>query len=190
MRLEPLEIEGAWIAESTVWTDDRGSFREWFKASDVVNATGIYFSVEQANLSHSNQGVIRGIHYSLAPMGQSKWVTCIQGSILDVIIDIRPNSPTYRKYQILKLTSNEGRAVLIGNGLGHGFIALEENTLVSYLLSSPYAPEFEFEIHPTDSELNIDWQLELIGGRGTIISTKDANAPTLAERLAQGKLPK
>ena len=73
--------------------------------------------------------------------------------------------------------------------MGHGFIALEDNTSISYLLSSPYSPEFEFEIQPTDPELNIDWHLQLIGGVGVVISSKDAQAPTLAERLAEGKLP-
>ena len=190
MKLTPLEIEGAWLAESPVWSDERGSFREWFKAEDVKAVTGYDFSIQQANISQSQRGVIRGIHYSLAPQGQAKWVTCVQGSIIDVVVDIRPKSPTYKKYIAVDLQGNEGRALLIGPGLGHGFIALEDNTSISYLLSSPYSPEFEFEIKPTDPELNIDWHLQLIGGVGVVISSKDAQAPTLAERFAEGKLPK
>jgi dTDP-4-dehydrorhamnose 3,5-epimerase len=190
MKLTPLGIEGAWIAESPVWSDERGFFREWFKSGDIKADTGIDFSIQQANISQSQRGVIRGIHYSLASQGQAKWVTCVIGSILDVVVDIRPNSPTYKKYVAVELKGNEGRALLIGAGLGHGFLALEDNTTISYLLSSPYSPEFELEIQPTDPEINIDWHLSLIGGVGVIVSPKDAQAPTLAERLAEGKLPK
>ena len=190
MKLTPLDIDGVWLAESPVWSDDRGFFREWFKSEDVKAATGIDFSIQQANISQSQRGVIRGIHYSLAPQGQAKWVTCVQGSILDVVVDIRPKSPTYKKHIVVDLQGNEGRALLIGPGLGHGFLALEDNTSISYLLSSPYSPDVEYEIQPTDPELNIDWHLQLIGGVGVVISDKDAQAPTLAERLAEGKLPK
>lgn len=190
MELTPLGIEGAWLAESPVWSDDRGFFREWFKSGDIQADTGINFSIQQANISQSQRGVIRGIHYSLAPHGQAKWVTCVIGSILDVVVDIRPNSPTYKKYIAVELKGNEGRALLIGPGLGHGFLALEDNTAISYLLSSPYSPEFELGIQPTDPEINIDWHLNLIGGVGIIVSPKDAQAPTLAERLAEGRLPK
>jgi dTDP-4-dehydrorhamnose 3,5-epimerase len=190
MKLTPLGIDGAWLAESPVWRDERGFLREWFRNEGVKAATGNDFSIQQANISQSQRGVIRGIHYSLAPQGQAKWVTCIQGSVLDVVVDIRPNSPTYKKSEVVDLNGSEGRALLIGSGLGHGFLALEDNTTISYLLSSPYSPEFEFEIQPTDPELNINWHLELIGGVGVVASPKDAQAPTLAERLAEGKLPK
>ena len=190
MELKPLGIDGVWLAESPLWSDERGFFREWFKSGDVKAATGIDFSIQQANISQSQLGVIRGIHYSLAPQGQAKWITCVSGSILDVVVDIRPNSPTYKEYVAVDLKGNEGRALLIGTGLGHGFLALEDNTSISYLLSQPYSPEFEFEIRPTDPELNINWRLELIGGVGVVVSPKDAQAPTLAERLAEGKLPR
>jgi len=189
MELTPLGIEGVWLAESPVWSDDRGFFREWFKSTDVKNATGRDFGIEQANISLSSRGTLRGIHYSIAPRGQAKWITCVSGSIKDVIVDIRPKSPTFKKYEVVDLKGDEGRALFIGAGLGHGFLALEDNTTISYLLSSPYSPEFEFEIQPTDPELNVNWHLELLGGTGVVVSPKDAQAPTLAERLAEGKLP-
>lgn len=190
MKLTPLAIEGAWLAESPVWSDERGFFREWFKSEEVFTATGIDFSVQQANISKSQKGAIRGIHYSLAPQGQAKWVTCVQGAIVDVIVDIRPDSPTYGQHVAVDLKGSEGRAVLVGAGLGHSFISLEDNSIISYLLSSPFAPEFEFEIQPTDPALNIDWHLGSVDGVGIILSPKDAQAPTLAERFAEGKLPK
>jgi dTDP-4-dehydrorhamnose 3,5-epimerase len=190
MKLTPLGIDGAWLAESPVWSDDRGYFREWFKRKDVLAKTGVDFSIQQANISQSQRGVIRGIHYSLAPQGQAKWITCIQGSILDVVVDIRPDSPTYKKYELVDLKESEGRALLIGAGLGHGFLALEDTTTISYLLSSPYSPDFEFEIKPTDPEINVNWHLELIGGIGFVISPKDAQAPTLKEREQNNQLPR
>ena len=189
MKLTPLGIEGAWLAESPLRSDERGSFRQWFICEEVLSKTGIDFSVQQANISISQRGVIRGIHYSLAPEGQSKWVACVQGSILDVIVDIRPESPTFKKYEIVELTGIGGQALLIGAGLGHGFLSLEDNTAIAYLLSSAYSPNLEYGIQPTDPELNINWHLELIGGVGVVFSTKDAQAPSLKERFTEGKLP-
>lgn len=189
MDLTPLSIEGAWLAESPIWRDDRGSFREWFKQEEISRKTGIEFSAQQANISLSKRGVLRGIHYSIAPRGQAKWVTCVQGAILDVVVDLRPGSPTFKKHEVVHLKGNDGRALLIGVGLGHGFLSLEDNTYTSYLLSSPYNPDFEYEIQPTDIELNIDWNLELIGGLRVEISQKDALAPSLQERVRKGQLP-
>jgi dTDP-4-dehydrorhamnose 3,5-epimerase len=189
MELTPLGIEGAWLAESPLWSDDRGFFREWFKREEIFSKTGIDFSAQQANISVSNKGVIRGIHYSLAPEGQAKWITCVTGSIIDVIVDIRPSSPTYKKVEYINLKGNESRSLLIGEGLGHGFIALEDGTSLSYLLSSPYLPEAEFEIVPTDETLKVNWLRELDREFGIILSPKDAQAPTLEDRRVQGKLP-
>ena len=189
MEISPLLIKGAWLAESMVWEDERGSFREWFKRADLSQEIGDSFVTAQANLSVSNQGVIRGIHYSLAPEGQAKWVTCVSGAIIDVIVDIRPTSLTYGKYVPVDLRGGDGRSVLIGCGLGHGFISLEDNSVVSYLLSSPYSPSEEYEINPMDPTIGINWNLNLVGGTGVILSAKDANAPSLAARLAEGKLP-
>lgn len=189
MKLTPLGIEGAWLAESPVWSDDRGFFREWFKREEVFSKTGIDFSAQQANISISNKGVIRGIHYSMAPDGQAKWVTCVTGAVIDVIVDIRPNSPTFKKIEYIDLKGNENRSVLIGEGLGHGFISLEDGSSLSYLLSTPYHPEAEFEILPTDETLKINWHLNLVGQFGIVLSPEDALAPTLEERKIQDKLP-
>jgi len=186
MELTPLGISGAWLAESPVWSDERGFFREWFKSEDIEKATGKKFLIEQANISLSSRGTVRGIHYSTAPRGQAKWVTCVAGSIKDVIVDIRPKSKTFGKWVAVELAGNSGKAVYISEGLGHGFIALEENTAVAYLVSTPFSPSHEFEINPLDKELTINWGMDL----GELkISNKDKNAPSLAERLAEEKLP-
>lgn len=186
MNLESLLIKGAWVAESPVWGDERGFFREWFKASDISRVTGRDFSVAQANISSSARGVVRGIHYSLAEGGQAKWVTCVSGSIRDVIVDIRPSSPTYGKSVVVELSSASGNAVFISEGLGHAFVSLEDASTVAYLVSSPFSPTDEYEINPLDSELGIDWGLPIGELR---LSPKDAAAPSMAERAIQGKLP-
>jgi dTDP-4-dehydrorhamnose 3,5-epimerase len=187
MKLTPLGIDGAWLAESPVWSDDRGFFREWFKSEDVKAVTGRKFGIEQANISLSSAGTLRGIHYSIAPQGQAKWITCVAGSIQDVIVDIRPDSKTFGQWVDVELKGDSGKAVLISEGLGHGFLALEENTAVAYLVSSPFSPTDEFEINSLDEKIGIKWGMDF----GSLkISGKDKIAPTLAERLAEGKLPK
>ena len=189
MRFIPLGIDGAWRVESEVHLDFRGSFREWFKSEEVKKVTGMDFSVAQANVSTSGKGVIRGIHYSLAPQGQAKWVTCVSGRILDVIVDIRPSSETFKYVEYVELKSTDANAILIGPGLGHGFIALEENSIVSYLLNSPYSPENEYEIRPKDIDLAINWPSDLTQIKEFVLSEKDEGAPTLSARLSEGKLP-
>ena len=190
MNLYSLGLDGAWLAEFPVWSDDRGLFREWFKNEDIFISTGMDFKVQQANISVSGNGVLRGIHYSLANEGQAKWVTCASGHVLDFIVDIRPDSLTYKNYVRVDLKAGEGRAVLIGAGLGHAFLSLKDGSVVTYLLDSTYSPSEEFEINPMDPELAIDWQLGLVEGISLIMSPKDAQAPTLAEQLALGKLPR
>ena len=187
MNLTPLGIEGAWLAESPVWSDERGFFREWFKSEDVKAATGREFGIEQANISLSSAGTLRGIHYSIAPRGQAKWITCVAGSIQDVIVDIRPDSKTFGQWIDVELKGDSGKAVLISEGLSHGFLALEDKTAVAYLVSTPFSPIDEFEINPLDVKIGIKWGMDLSSLK---ISEKDKIAPSLAERLAEGKLPK
>ena len=186
MKLTTLGIDGGWLAESPVWRDDRGFLREWFKSEAVKNATGRDFGIEQANISLSSAGTLRGIHYSVAPRGQAKWITCVSGSIQDVIVDIRPESKTFGQWIDVVLEGDSGKAVLISEGLGHGFLALEDNTAVAYLVSTPFSPTDEFEINPLDEKIGIKWGMNM----GSLkISGKDKTAPTLAVRLAEGKLP-
>ena len=186
MELTPLGIEGAWLAQSPVWKDDRGFLREWFKAEDVSSATGRDFAIEQANISLSSKGTLRGIHYSIAPRGQAKWITCVSGSIQDVIVDIRPASKTFGQWVDVELNGDSGNAIFISEGLGHGFLALEDNTVVAYLISTPFSPDHEFEINPLDQKIGIKWGIEVSHLK---IADKDKGAPTFAEQLAEGKLP-
>jgi dTDP-4-dehydrorhamnose 3,5-epimerase len=186
MELTPLGIQGVWLAESPLWNDERGFFREWFKSEDIKNATGRDFGIEQANISLSSAGTLRGIHYSVAPRGQAKCITCVAGSIKDVIVDIRPDSESFGKWIEVELKGDSGKVLIVSESLGHGFLAQEDNTIIAYLVSTPFSPIDEFGINPLDEKIGIDWGLELSELK---ISEKDKSAPTLAEQLLNGKLP-
>lgn len=183
MQIEELGIEGVWIARSPIHQDERGFFREWFKSDEIKTLLGRTFEVKQANISSSKKGVLRGIHYSQAREGQGKWVICVSGSIWDVVVDIRPSSPTFKKWIGIEMKGDRGDALFISEGLGHAFIALEDNSHIAYLLTSPYSPADEFEIHPLDPDLAIAWPIENVS-----LSTKDAAAPSFREQYESGRL--
>ena len=164
--------------------EDRGFFREWFKLSDF-EAAGLSFAAEQSNLSMSVRNVVRGLHYSLAPRGQAKVVTCVFGTLDDVIVDIREGSPTYGAVVTVSLSADAGTTVVLPAGVAHGFCVTSETAALSYLLSSPYDAPHELEIHPMDPAINVPWALE----GEAILSEKDAAAPSLAQRRAAGQLP-
>jgi dTDP-4-dehydrorhamnose 3,5-epimerase len=189
MKFSQLSIDNAWVGESIVWPDNRGFFREWFRKDEVLKATGIDFPVMQANFSLSKKGVIRGIHYSLAPEGQAKWVSCMSGSIIDVVVDLRTDSPTFKMVQYIYLEEGDGKAVLIGPGLGHGFVSNKDNSGVAYLLNSSYQPNFEFDISPVDPELKIRWSEKDSELANYVMSEKDSFAPSFKTREAKGQLP-
>ena len=184
MDLEKLDIEGAWHAKSEIHEDNRGSFREWFRKDLILQKTGIEFSAAQANISHSSKGALRGIHYSLIPNGQAKWITCVSGKVFDVIIDIRPESQTFMEWISIELSPELGNSLLLSGQLGHAFMALEDNTSITYMLDSTYSVDFEHTINPFDSDIGIKWPLS-----HTIISSRDQNAPSIFENMKQGLLP-
>jgi len=159
MKVTPLAIAGAWLIESPVYPDDRGIFREWFKLEELKEFGVPAFKVRQANTSISKRGVIRGIHYSPEIAGQTKLVTCTSGLVLDVIVDLRPGSITYGDHLEVELSENLGKCVYISSGLGHGFQALEDKSVVTYLLDKEYSPNNEFGINPVDPNLSIKWPL-------------------------------
>ena len=184
MKASALSIAGAHLIESPVFDDGRGIFREWFKSTDL-EIDGVSFDVRQANLSHSGQGTIRGLHYSLAPEGQAKIVTCVMGELDDVIADVRVGSPTFGRVEYVTLNARSGHSLHLPEGVAHGFVVREPFAAMAYLLSSPYDPVTEFEISPFDSTLAVPWRLE----SDPVLSLRDAEAPTLAERRDRGELP-
>ena len=185
MTAKPLSIHGAWLLQSRVFADDRGTFSEWFKSSLLTELTGETFEPVQANVSVSNVGVIRGIHYSLAPRGQAKLVTVLQGSIMDVAIDARVGSPTFGQYVSVELHAGDGQTMFLRSDMAHAFQALEDNTVVSYLVSSEYSPTDEKEISPMCSTLNIQWAKNL----QVVLSEKDRIAPNITQQSAANLLP-
>ncbi len=190
MHLTPLDIDGVWLVQSEVWCDERGFFREWYKPEELLSSTGIDFSGKQGNISQSQQGVLRGIHYSLEPTGQAKWITCVSGSIRDVIVDLRTDSNTFGNHISIELDEKDGRSLLIGPGLGHAFLTLSPKTTVSYLVSSQYNPANEFAVNAFDSDLKIDWSTPENSLRKLIMSEKDKVAPGLSIQKSLGNLPR
>lgn len=184
VKLRALGIEGLYVVASPVHGDDRGFFREWYKGADFAR-DGLDFRVEQANLARSTRNVVRGLHYTLAPEGQRKLVTCAEGSFDDVIVDVRVGSPTFGRVEVVSLADDAGLSVLVPGGAAHGYCATSASAVITYLLSSPFNAPLEREINPFDRALAIPWPLE----GDAIVSDKDAAAPTLEERRAAGELP-
>lgn len=175
------EIEGVYLFEPKVFEDERGSFHEAFRRDKTLEETGFDFQVAQVNTSVSNKGVLRGIHFKKYPPGQAKFVSVHQGRIIDVAIDLRKSSPTFSQHLAFELSDENNKSLLLGYGIGHAFLSLEENTRVSYLCESVFEAEIEFGINPL--EASIDWK-ELAGPSGVkefTISEKDKLATSLAE---------
>ncbi|PVE08531.1 dTDP-4-dehydrorhamnose 3,5-epimerase [Streptomyces scopuliridis] len=183
--MRQLSVAGAWVHEPKIFPDSRGSFHEWFKASDFTEAAGHPLNLAQANCSVSSRGTLRGIHFADVPPSQAKYVKCVRGAVLDVIVDIRVGSPTYRQWEAVRLDDVDHHAVYLAEGLGHAFMALTDDATVVYLCSEGYAPGREHGINPLDPALGIEWP----EGITPLLSDKDAAAPTLAEAEAQGLLP-
>jgi dTDP-4-dehydrorhamnose 3,5-epimerase len=186
--MEALGIEGAWVFTPQVLKDDRGAFLEAFRGAEFAADLGYSLEVGQVNCSVSRRGVIRGIHYADVPPGQAKYVTCVAGAILDVVVDLRADSPSFGKWETVRLDDESRRAVFLAEGLGHGFQVLSESATVLYLCSTPYAGGREHGVSPLDTAIGIGWQLE--SGDVPVLSDKDAAAPSLDEALRAGLLPR
>jgi dTDP-4-dehydrorhamnose 3,5-epimerase len=186
MDVSPLAIEGAWQVTPQQHGDDRGVFLEVFKRTNFAAAVGHNLTLGQANCSVSARGSVRGIHFADVPPGQAKYITCLAGSVLDVIVDIRVGSPTFGEWATVRLDAKDRRAVYLSEGLGHGFAALESGSTVMYLCSTEYNPTGEREVNPLDPALGIDWQ---IPESQMELSAKDSAAPTLAQAAELGLLP-
>jgi dTDP-4-dehydrorhamnose 3,5-epimerase len=186
VKIEPLAVPGAWLCTPRVHGDDRGMFLEWYRGDLLAAATGRRFDIVQANHSRSKRGVVRGIHFADVPPGQAKFVYCPAGSVLDVIVDLRVGSPTFGKVDSVVLDDVDRRAVFIAEGLGHGFCALQDDTALTYLVSSVYQPEIERTVCPVDPDLSLPWPDDITE---LLLSDKDRDAPTLAAAVAAGELP-
>ena len=185
MKFEITEISGLWILEWPIHNDSRGSFKEWFKADSNSDILGKNFNIKQANTSLSHKGTVRGVHYSISQAKQNKIVSCSHGSITDIVTDLRLDSPTFGTSVYVDLSGKDGKALVISAGLGHCFVALEDFTVVTYLLTSEYDPKSEFGVNPFDVELKLEFN-----SKNVIVSEKDRNAPSLKELRDRGLLPR
>ncbi|MEU0136562.1 dTDP-4-dehydrorhamnose 3,5-epimerase [Streptomyces sp. NPDC006296] len=183
--MRQLSIPGALVHEPKVFPDSRGSFHEWYQGAGLTEAVGHPLRLAQANCSVSSLGTLRGVHFADVPPSQAKYVKCVRGAVLDVIVDIRVGSPTYRRWEAVRLDDVDHRSVYLSEGLGHAFMALTDDATVVYLCSEGYAPGREHGINPLDPALGIEWP----DGITPLLSDKDAAAPTLAEAEEQGLLP-
>lgn len=183
LELKSLGISGAFLISTDVHSDNRGSFREIFRAGPLHTVLGENFEVRQQNLSISNKGVIRGIHYTNSRNGQAKLVTCVHGSILDVVIDLRVDSPTFKSWKAVKLVAGDTKSIFIKSGLGHAFLSLEDLSVVTYLTSEEYSPDSELSISPFDPDIGIQFEKHYPGP--FILSSKDEAADSLQTAMSK-----
>jgi len=192
MEYRELGVPGAWEITPRQFGDPRGVFLEWFKDAPFAEHAGHGLTLAQANLSVSAAGVVRGVHFADVPPGQAKYVTCVRGAVLDVAVDLRVGSPTFGTWDTVLLDDVDRRAIYLSEGLGHAFMSLEDDSTVTYLCSTGYAPDREHGVHPLDADLAIAWPT--VGRDGhelaPALSDKDAVAPSLADALAAGLLPR
>ena len=172
MKFNKTKLEGAYTIELDRIGDDRGFFARLFCAKEFSKAGLIDSFVQINNSLTKDKGTLRGMHYQLPPSAEVKVVRCIQGALFDIILDLRPDSPTFCEWYGDTLSAENRRMMYVPKGFAHGFITLEENTEAFYLAGAPYAAEQERGIRYNDPKFNIDWPVE-----PKIISEKDANWP-------------
>lgn len=191
MQITPLSIEGAWRVEPRLFPDERGTFLEWFKAEAFEQAVGQRLDLAQSNISTSTAGSVRGIHFAAVPPSQAKYVTCVSGAVVDVVVDIRVGSPTFGEHELVFLDDVSRHALYVSEGLGHGYMALTDGAVFMYLCSAPYAPGREFGVTPLDPAIGIAWPTSDARGNPVepLLSAKDLAAPTLEQAREQGLLP-
>lgn len=176
MEIIATELEGVYIIKSKVFGDHRGWFTETY-SKEKFGELGIDINFIQDNHSLSvEKGTLRGLHFQLNPKAQTKLVRCTKGSILDVAVDIRKGSPTYKKWLAVELTDDNKKQLLIPKGFAHGFLTLTDNAEVQYKVDEYYSHKNDRSIRFDDSEIGIDW-----GIINPILSEKDLNAPFLKD---------
>jgi len=166
------KLKGAYVIELEKREDDRGFFARTFCKSEAL-PYGLKTDIVQANMSASKKkGTLRGMHYQLAPHAETKLIRCTKGSLFDVIIDIRPESPTYKQWFGTELTADNYKMVYVPEGFAHGFVTLEDNTEAVYLVTAAYNKESERAIRYNDPAFNITWPVDV-----TELSEKDTSHP-------------
>ena len=175
MKIVQSNFEGLFILEAITFKDERGHFTEEYNY-EVIRKGGIDVRFVQDNQSFSKAGVIRGLHFQNAPKAQSKLVRVLQGSILDVAVDLRRDKPTFKLAHAIELSRDNAKQVFIPRGFAHGFSVLSEFAEILYKCDETYSKDLESGINIEDPELNIDWRIPLTE---RIVSAKDKSLPTL-----------
>lgn len=186
MRSRPLTIPGAVEFTPAQHGDERGVFFEHYRFEPLEESIGHPFTVRQANTSVSRRGTVRGLHYALVPPGQAKYVTVARGAVLDYVVDLRVGSPAFGTWESVRLDDVDRRALYLAEGLGHCFVALTDDAVVSYLVSQVYNPSRELGISPTDPDIALVFPEE---AGELLLSSKDLAAPSLQEAIDRRLLP-
>lgn len=173
MNIHYTDIEGLCIIEPDIWKDSRGYFYESYHSKKYEEA-GINCTFVQDNEAYSGKGVLRGLHYQIPPYGQAKLVRIIQGSVIDIAVDIRPESPTFGQYHSVLLSGDNKKQFFIPQGFAHGYVCLTDEVIFSYKCSNVYSKEHEGGIRFDDPVLNIDWSFST---KNLIVSERDLNLP-------------
>ena len=177
MKFSKTKISDVYIIEPSVFGDDRGYFLESFNLDKFEeNVCPIKFV--QDNESKSSKGVLRGLHFQKPPFAQAKLVRCIEGKVLDVVVDIRKNSKTYGQHVAVELSGENKKQVFIPKGFAHGFVVLSDSAVFAYKVDNSYAPDFDAGIRWNDKELNIQWGIK---DGEVMVSEKDAELPFFLE---------
>lgn len=182
-------MSGAWLFSPPVFPDERGAFAAPFQAEVFAGAVGHRLHVAQANTSLSRRGALRGLHYADVPPGQAKYVQCVAGALLDVVVDLRVGSPGFGRFDAVRLDGATPQGVYLPEGVGHAFLALTDDTVTHYLCSTPYTPAAEHGVDPLDPALGLPWAEWTAPGE-LILSEKDRAAPSLADARDTGALPR
>jgi dTDP-4-dehydrorhamnose 3,5-epimerase len=174
MNLIKTKLDGLVVLNPSIFKDNRGYFMESYNQKNINKLLGNVNFV-QDNESESSRGVLRGLHFQKPPYAQAKLIRCLQGSVLDVVLDLRKYSKTYGIFETIVLSSENKVQLFVPKGFAHGFIVLSESAILSYKVDNYYKPESESGIIWNDPDLNIDWK---INKREIIVSEKDKSLPT------------
>lgn len=178
MKFIPQQIPDVFIIEPQVHGDHRGYFAETFRQDKFEQAVGHTINFLQDNESKSSKGVLRGLHFQLAPHAQSKLVRVIEGAVLDVAVDIRKGSPYFGQHVAVELSGDNKKQMFVPRGFAHGFVVLTDTATFAYKVDSYYSPACDRGLAFDDVELNIDWRLPQLQ---LLLSEKDSKQHTLAE---------
>ncbi len=182
MKATKTDLEGCFICQPKIFEDERGNFSETFNQEAFRKETGVDVLFVQDNQSISKKNVLRGFHFQVGAYAQAKLIRVVKGKIIDVCVDLREDSSTYLKHFKIELSATNAKQLFIPKGFAHGFLALEDNTIVSYKCDNFYNKQFEKGIKYNDPILGVDWQID---HDQLIISEKDQNLPFFEEFTKQ-----